>query len=231
MSRPAQNVIGRRFGRLEVMHIAEPIVEKDGRVRRCWVCKCDCGETKTVREQCLISGQTRSCGCIRDEHLIDLVGQRFGRLVVAERAGSRHWKPDWRCICDCGGTTIVTGYNLRAGVTTSCGCRQRSVLPDSCMKHGGTGTRMYRVWKNMRGRCLNANNPRYKDYGGRGITICDEWIRSFDAFREWALSNGYSESLTIDRINNDGNYEPGNCRFATYKQQAQNQRPRSRSHK
>ena len=132
---------------------------------------------------------------------IDLTGSRFGRFVALERAPSERGTK-WLCLCDCGNTKVVDAPSLRRGLSTSCGCISRT--------HGGFGTRPYRIWANMLNRCRNPNVPAYKDYGGRGITVCEQWT-DFAAFSVWALANGYADNLTIERKDVNGNYEPGNC--------------------
>lgn len=162
--------------------------------------------------------------------VIDLTGQRFGRLVVVSRAeNTKRGQARWVCQCDCGNITEVKGGALRSGATKSCGCYQRDRTAQSCITHGGTKSRLYLVWAGMKQRCLNINNSRYAAYGGRGIRICDEWENDFAMFRDWAFANGYDENApfgacTLDRINNDGDYEPSNCRWIEQKEQARNQR-------
>jgi hypothetical protein len=149
----------------------------------------------------------------------DLTGQRFGKLVVVSMAGkTKYWDRKWLCKCDCGGDALVLGGNLKRGHTTSCGCSRI----DAITSHGGCGSRLYTIWSLMIRRCEKEYDGRYHRYGGRGISVCDEWRNSFEVFRDWAMENGYEPTLTIDRINNDGNYEPANCRWATLKDQAQN---------
>ena len=149
----------------------------------------------------------------------DLTGQRFGQLLVIERAedkttGSKP-KTMWRCLCDCGKETVVWGSSLTQGTTVSCGCKKR--------KHGfANKERLYETWQNMKRRCNNPRNKRYKQYGARGIKVCAEWEHDYVAFRNWAMSNGYADDLTIDRIDVDKGYSPDNCRWVGAKIQANN---------
>lgn len=151
--------------------------------------------------------------------LIDLTGQRFGRLTVIERAETtRHGDIRWLCKCDCGNNTTVFGSNLRKNHTSSCGC----VHCESIRTHGESKTRLYRIWMLMKRRCYNPKDSRYNRYGARGIEVCHEWLERFETFRDWSLENGYHDDLTLDRKNNDGNYTPENCRWSTTKEQQNN---------
>lgn len=162
--------------------------------------------------------------------LNDLTGKKFGRLTVIERSGSdKHGTPLWLCKCDCSNKKLVRGYDLVRGSTKSCGCLSSEMFVERHKKHGMKNTRLYEVWKSMRKRCFNPNSPNYKNYGGRGITICDEWKDSFKAFYDWAISSGYDSNAkrgeyTIDRIDVNGNYEPSNCRWLTIQEQQRNKR-------
>jgi hypothetical protein len=151
---------------------------------------------------------------------IDVTGQRFGRLVVTS-IYCKGKTSKWVCQCDCGKTTIVSSQNLRNGHTKSCGCYNSNMTTLRNTRHGQSNTRLYKIWKGIKKRCYNQNSEKYPDYGGRGITVCPEW-RDFITFRDWALSNGYGDNLSIDRINVNMNYEPSNCRWATSKEQANN---------
>lgn len=155
----------------------------------------------------------------------DLTGKTFGNWTVLGKGSVRNKKTYWTCVCSCEKHTIrdVYGYSLKRGVSTSCDCLKRRITSSIFSTHKQSNTRLYKIWKGMRKRCNNKNSVGYKNYGGRGIGICSEWD-NFVNFYDWSIRNNYAESLTLDRINNDGNYEPSNCRWATMKQQSNNSR-------
>lgn len=137
----------------------------------------------------------------------------------------------WLCSCECGNRVVSRTAYIKSGNTKSCGClvsvrakEHIKALNKQQITHNGSNDRLYGIWLNMKHRCNNPNDPRYYDYGGRGITVCDEWVHSYENFRDWSVSNGYTECLSIDRINVNGNYEPSNCRWATAKEQQNNMR-------
>lgn len=217
-----QDITGRRFGRLKVLSYS-------GNYK--WKCVCDCGTIKDIRKSDLISGRTTSCGCLRSEKMSNtrrenLTGMRFGRLVVTDISHSDKSGVYWNCKCDCGSIVTVKSAYLKNGDTKSCGCLKIDTISNLTKTHGMSKTGgIYVVWKGMRERCHNTNSDSYKDYGGRGICICEEW-EDFSTFRKWAMSNGYFDGckLSIDRIDVNGNYCPENCRFVTSKTQANNTR-------
>ena len=160
--------------------------------------------------------------------LDDLTGRKFGKLQVLHRAPNHitsggQVKAMWVCRCECGKEIEAYAAYLKRGTKTSCGCERKQ----SNFKHGDClatkKSRLYEIWNNMKSRCMRPTSTAYQNYGGRGIAVCKEWL-DYPTFKKWALTNGYSDNLTIDRINNDGNYEPSNCRWATLKIQGNNTR-------
>ena len=158
----------------------------------------------------------------------DLTGNRFERLVVVKYAGTnKSGSPLWECRCDCGKVSYVTTGHLTDGTTRSCGCLYTESRHTINKTHGESKTRLYRIWADIKTRCYNSKSTNYYKYGGRGICMCDEWFESYQTFEKWALSNGYKDNLTIDRIDSFGNYKPSNCRWVTQKVQQNN---RSNNH-
>ena len=157
---------------------------------------------------------------------IDLTGQKFGRLTIISRSDEKRGDEIlYDCLCDCGTHTRVSGVNLRSGRSTSCGCFHKDKLIERNKTHGLCQSRLYHIWRGMKSRCYNVNEKSYKRYGARGIKICDEWLNKengFINFYNWAMANGYNDTLSIDRIDNDKGYFPKNCRWTTIQCQNNN---------
>lgn len=201
---------GERFGNLTVIRFDHINHNRAS----CWLCECDCGNQIIVTRNRLISGGTKSCGCRKHgPEREDISGKRFGRLtVLGFDHDDIHRNSYWLCECDCGNRTVVTRGGLISGNTTSCGCYNRERVSESTRTHGLSQTSLYKTWRGMHDRCENENTTAYHRYGGRGINVCDEW-KTFEKFHDWAMDSGYTEELTIDRINNDAGYNPDNCRW------------------
>ena len=236
-----KDLTGEKFGRLTVIGSGER--SNSGRYR--WKCQCECGRIIDTYAFSLISGRTKSCGkCVtRSGKPIDISGMKFGRLTALYPIDDDRKDTYWLCECECGNTIEVPSGSLRNGNTRSCGCLHKDFMIHMDRtkihhtKHGGSYDengnmeRLYGVWYGMKSRCYCENHSAYKYYGARGIEICDEWHYDYGAFRDWALSHGYDPNAekgkcTIDRIDNDGNYEPDNCRFVSMSEQNSNKRKR-----
>lgn len=156
--------------------------------------------------------------------LVDLTGHQYGRLKVIKKEGKDKWGGTlWLCKCECGNEKIISSGHLKSGASQSCGCLRIDRTKQALTKHKMCDSRLYRAWHHMKNRCHNPDVDGYNNYGGRGIKVCEEW-QDFVPFKEWALANGYDDTLTLDRIDVNGNYEPSNCRWVSIKVQANNKR-------
>lgn len=227
-----RNITGLRFGRL----VAEQYRGVSANFKSLWLCRCECGAETVVKSNGLLTGKTRSCGCLHRETSArqckreDLTGQRFGRWVVVEFGDLRGTHKFWRCKCDCGTEKAVDGKSLKRGISESCGCLRSEIASERATRrmtrHGaaktGEITPEYCAWSAMIERCRNPNHVQYHDYGGRGIGVCERWM----AFENFIADMGLRPSRrhSIDRIENSGGYEPGNCQWATKQEQERNKR-------
>lgn len=222
------DLTGKKFGLLTVIKRSEK--RPKNRVTY-WDCVCECGGKIATRGSSLRAGKVNSCGCLQKQYykshttIKDITGQRFGRLFVVKMVDDRTkcGEIKYLCKCECGNEKIIVGTSLKNGSSKSCGCILSEETSRRSRTHGQSNTRLYRIWHGMLDRCNNHNRHEYKYYGGRGITVCPEWMK-FEPFYEWSISHGYSDDLTIDRIDNDGNYEPNNCRWVTMQVQTRNRR-------
>lgn len=225
---------GLKFGRLTVIE-KHGSHRKKGRSQVIWRCACDCGAEVFTSSNRLRTGTTRSCGCLmRDTaaaigrghthatRMVDISGQRFGLLTAVDQTDRRaNGSVVWLCRCDCGRNHEASAGHLRSGNTRSCGCTRAETLTVHGHARKGKRTSEHVIWYGMIDRCTNKNNLAFHRYGGRGIAVCDRWM-SFPNFL--ADMGTRPAGRTLDRVNNEGNYEPSNCRWATPKQQAHNSR-------
>ena len=218
-----RDLSGKRFGKLTVIRRCD-----DPKRSKRWVCKCDCGNEIEVFESRLLRRINRSCGyMIQDaakRRIKDITGMRFGSLVVLRRSDHRiRGKVSWLCKCDCGKYIDAIGSALRSGNTKSCGCLKIDELVKRSTKHNKCYEREYSIWSSMKQRCLNSKARAYKWYGGRGIKICDRWLNDDNGFSNFLKDMGNAPpDYSIDRIDPNGNYEPSNCRWASWYQQSRN---------
>jgi hypothetical protein len=229
LGKHVKNITGQQFGRLLVVGFVG-IKNRHA----FWHCACSCGKTTTVISSSLVKGNTRSCGCMVKDYLnskrkladdFGWQGKKVGRMTIKECVYSpvieARIKSKWLCVCSCGKTAIRTGISILNGINgksiLSCGC-----VKEDNKTHGRTKSREYRIWRNMHSRCKRPNLKSYASYGGRGIKVCERWGKFVNFYAD--VGPCPSPNHSLDRINNDGDYEPSNCRWATGSQQMLNQR-------
>lgn len=211
-----QNLIGKTFNELTVIEYSH----KKGN-KHYWSCICTCGNNATCETHNLLNGNSKTCGA--SIHRIEnLIGNIYGRLTVVKYSHKKGAKSYWLCKCSCGNKVTIRSDCLKDGNSKSCGC----LNVDAHVKHGEcvTKTKLYHVYYGILTRCYKTNNKAYSHYGGRGISVCKEWLDDYENFKKWSLDNGYKEGLSIDRIDVNGDYEPQNCRWVTQKVQSNNTR-------
>lgn len=215
------------FGRLTVTKFSHICPKKRNAM---WECICECGNNVQALGTYLRAGFTKSCGCLHKDvmtnrvpyNLINMTGEVFGKLTVINQTEGKR-RCCWDCLCECGTIKSVERANLISGRQVSCGCLNREKAKDRYTTHGHSKTSLYKVWSYMITRCYNENVDHYYNYGGRGISVCERWRTDFMNFYD-DMHIGYIKGLHLDRIEVNGNYEPGNCRWVTAKENARNKR-------
>ena len=219
------DIIGQRFGKLTVIQYSHKVAQKNGKAYyHYYLCKCDCGNEKIIdRSSLKRSKGTESCGCIA--HGENIIGKKFGHLTVlkVDHLKQRYYKNGsirghrryYLCQCDCGNQKVVNRDYLIQAKNPSCGCATRIGQQRAKITHNLSSHRLYNIYHKIKARCYKKDNKSYKDYGERGIIMCDEWKLDFVNFYNWSMNNGYKDNLSLDRIDVNGNYEPSNlCYFS-----------------
>lgn len=219
-----EDLVGQTFNRLTVLKYVGVI-----RKHSSWLCCCACGNEVIVTGSHLKTGHTKSCGCVKKEKLQDITGQIFGLWTVVSfshfaKSGNKQ-RPYWNCKCACGNEGVVRGDVLKSGGSKSCGCyeKDRSLIELPEYTEEEALKKAKSIYKHMKQRCYNFNNTRIDDYGGRGIKICDRWLESFENFYE-DMGTPPTNLHQLDRIDNEGDYSPNNCKWSTHSENNRNKR-------